>query len=759
MIRFFGIIILIFFFNNIFGQEEILSPLETNLSGVLKKSNKRSKTIDSLIIYSTDTLKIPIFDDFSTNHFQQYDFSYSGDISNKVFYNLVTKNTNQPFYSYAKYTFNKTFTSIHNLSTKKDTSILNKAKTIVTFDLTIYPPTFQEKLIYPKYTYYDTIGVFNSHDSVAINISDIKLDSAHVFYKKMKDNNAIWIDSFAYHNYTLAYQPWSLGVASFDGLDDKGFPYAINTQSRGYGDYLTSKNIDLSGIKKSDSLYISFLYQPKGYGDAPENIIDGSKQQHDSLCLQLYRPDWDTWVSFWATTVNSDPDLFEKESKTFRKVHLPIKDSSYYKSNFKFRFANYGDISGSLDHFHLDYVELKKDSKLTDTNVFKDFALVYPTGSLIKGYTSVPWEHYNLSTSNNTNDSVNITVRNGFLIQEQNLDGSVELFEKKTKIKSFSLPGQQLSGGDINYLPQTTYVDYFDFSKVLFSFPKNSADSASFLVKTIIPAPFEQKYYPAYIQNDTSYSIQAFKDYYSYDDGSAELAYGLKTASATLAYKFEPYVNDSLLGLAIHFVPTVNDKSKKLFAIYVWDELNGLPNKVIYKDEDFSPQQPIYQSKRNVFTKYYFKDFRRLPISGNFFVGIKQFDQDPLNIGFDANTITNSKLFYANSGSNWNSSLTKGALMIRPIFSTNMNSHVGLDDESQNRIDKSLSIFPNPTSELFNISPNYIGYNGVVIYDLQGKILIELSNDTKQFSSENWSKGIYLMKDNITGRTYKICKQ
>ena len=37
----------------------------------------------------------------------------------------------------------------------------------------------------------------------------------------------------------------------------------------------------------------------------------------------------------------------------------------------------------------------------------------------------------------------------------------------------------------------------------------------------------------------------------------------------------------------------------------MWDEKNGLPNTIIYKDEEFSPQQPIYQDKRNKFTNYY----------------------------------------------------------------------------------------------------------------------------------------------------------
>ncbi len=751
--------VLLFFFLlnvNLFAQDEFLAPLETNLAGGTSNI-KRQQTIDSLIIYSTDTLKLPIFDDFSTNHFQQYDSSYSGDIKNTLYYSLKNKLTGKPFYQFANYTYNKSYTSVYHTDTKKDTVILNKATTVVRYNLASYPPTFQDVVLYPAYSYYDTIGLKNSHDSLKINIKDVLFDSARVFFKKIKDNNAIWIDTFAFHNYTLAYQPWSLGVASFDGLDDKGYPYAINTQSRGYGDCLTSKNIDLSDITPADSVYISFLYQPKGFGDAPENITDGSKQQHDSLCLQLYRPDWDMWVSFWGTTVESDPVKFDEESKSFKKVHLSIKNPAFFKKNFKFRFVNFGDISGSLDHFHIDYVELKKDSKLSDTNVFKDFALVYPTSSLLKEYTSVPWKHYKNGSSNWINDSITIVLHNGFAIQEQNLDGTLDVYAKNVKIKSFNLPGQKLSGGNINYLPLTTYIDYFDFSKESFTFPVNADDTATFIVKTIIPAPFEQKYYPAYVQNDTSYSYQIFKDYYAYDDGSAELAYGLKTPSATLAYMFEPYMSDSLLGVAIHFVPTVNDKSKKLFSLYVWDEKNGLPNNVIYKDEDFAPQQPIYQKKRNSYTNYYFKDFKRLPISGKFFVGVKQFDQDPLNIGFDANTITNAKLYYANSGTSWNKSFTKGALMMRPIFTSNLNKHVGLSEFDSDEI-QTIKIFPNPTQEYFTIYPNYEGFEGGVIFDIQGKILQQVDANTSKIYMMDYPIGIYLFQDIKTGQTYKISK-
>lgn len=753
-------VVIVFFTSSIhlIAQDEVLSPLETNLAGAVKRPVKRYKTIDSTIIYSVDTLHLPIFDDFSTNRFQKYDSSYTGNIKNTLYYSFKDKFSGKPFYNYSEYTFNKSYTSIYNTITKKDTTILNKTKTLIVYNLSTYPPTYQDKIIYPAYTYFDTIGLINTHDSIKINTKDIILDSARVFFKNIQDKNAIWIDSFAFHNYTLAYKPWSLGVATFDGLNDKGYPYAINSESRSYGDYLTSKYIDLSNIVPADSVYISFLYQPKGFGDAPENIVDGTKQQHDSLCLQLYRPDWDMWVSFWATTVSSNQANFELESKTFKKVRLAITDSAYFRKNFKFRFVNYGDISGSLDHFHIDYVEVKKDSKLSDTNVFKDFALVYPTSSLLEEYTSVPWKHFQKLQKNAINDSVHISVHNGFAIPQQNLDGTLEIFHKNKKLNSINLPGQQLSGGDINYMPLTTYINYFDFSKQTTIFPLNTDDSATFTIKTIIPAPFEQKNYPAYIQNDTCYSSQIFRDYYSYDDGSAELAYGLKTPSATVAYKFEPYMADSLLGVAIHFVPTVLDKSKKLFSLCIWDEKNGLPNNLIYKDEDFSPQQPIYQNKRNKYTNYYFKDFKRIFVSGTFFVGIKQFDQDPLNIGFDVNSITQAKLYYANAGTEWKKSLTSGALMIRPIFSSNLNKHVGFMDVEKTP-SQTVSVYPNPTDDILTIVPNYPEYEGGDIKDLNGKVLFKLVYNQFTLSLKDLPAGIYFFQDYKTGQTHKISKQ
>ena len=80
---------------------------------------------------------------------------------------------------------------------------------------------------------------------------------------------------------------------------------------------------------------------------------------------------------------------------------------------------NYGDLSGSLDHFHLDYVKFRKNSGYQDT-LFKDFAFVYPIKSILKKYYSVPWKHFVNVPNKPINDSILFTIRNGSNIDENN---------------------------------------------------------------------------------------------------------------------------------------------------------------------------------------------------------------------------------------------------------------------------------------------------------------------------------------------------
>ena len=62
-------------------------------------------------------------------------------------------------------------------------------------------------------------------------------------------------------------------------------------------------------------LYFSFLYQPKGFCDEPE--------EQDSLILEFYAKDLDQWNRVWSTS---------GEGLTgFKHQHLLIDNADYYK--------------------------------------------------------------------------------------------------------------------------------------------------------------------------------------------------------------------------------------------------------------------------------------------------------------------------------------------------------------------------------------------------------------------------------------------
>ena len=119
----------------------------------------------------------------------------------------------------------------------------------------------------------------------------------------------------------------------------------------------------MSTTSAADSVYFSFLYQPKGLGDLPE--------PSDSLVLEFYAKDLDQWNRIWS----AQGEVFDG----FKQGHIAIKNSDYFKKGFQFRFKNYGGLSGSLDHFHLDYVNLRKFSG--QQAICKSTTRPFPTSS------------------------------------------------------------------------------------------------------------------------------------------------------------------------------------------------------------------------------------------------------------------------------------------------------------------------------------------------------------------------------------------
>jgi hypothetical protein len=722
------------FLNFCFSQFESIGPIYgfPNTSKMNRACN-----FDSTFNYNTDTLNLPLFDDFSKNKFQVYTENYNDPslVSEKYYKLLTIDGELNPIDRY--YTAQPTFRRKINTTSFEVSEEIFPRDTLLVADFCFYPPVYTTTFVYPPYIIIDTVDFENPSDTIWLTEYEFFQDSATKFFLNVVDPTAYWIDSKAKHNYTNAVLPWSLGVVTFDGLDENGWPYNFGSNSNNYNDYLTSKPLFLGSSSPSDSIYLSFLYQAQGFNDEVES--------NDSLVLEFYAPILKKWEHIWSVS--------GQELSDFKVFHKRIIDTKYLKDGFQFRIKNYGSEAGALDQFHIDYVHLRKFSGYQDT-LFKDFAIVYPIKSLLKTYTQIPWDHYKNSSLNLMSDNFEATVRNSSQVVENNQNGNVKITYQGASEGDFLLNGQTLSGGDINYAPRSFYTSFHNLNNnPTFQFDK--AKSGKMQEFDIIMNASAQ--FPNFTQNDSTFYKQRFYDAYAYDDGSAEAAYGPEgVPNARLAFKFTPIENDSLLAIKIKFVPSVFNVSNELFYLTVWKDNNGKPGEVIYQDDFFNPRSPSYNYDDTLgFTTYYLKDTSKLAINGTFYIGWKQEGIRRLNVGMDMNIDNSDKIFYSvNNEFTWQNTIYEGSILMRPVFSTELNADLSISEKTAV---SSLKIYPNPSEGIFIIQSEDLNYSGIDVYDLRGSLVF--SSNEKRVDLQNNESGVYFLKDRNTQKCYKIIKK
>jgi hypothetical protein len=712
-------------FSQTWSQGLEIGPISRNfeLSGTSGQLKSTINTIDSTFFYTPDTLNLPFFDDFSSDKFQQYTAQYNDPgVSSTLFYQLLNPNTLVPFASAQTFTDQATFRRTFDQTTSTFTDSIFATTAVKVADFAAFPLSYQTLNLYPTYYIYDTIGVVDTPDTVWVQNPSYVQDSARIFFATLNDPNALWLDAHAYRNNRFAVNPRSLGVVTFDGLDASGFPYAIGTTFTNTADYLHSKPLDLSTYTAADSLYFSFLVQPEGLGDIPEAT--------DSLRLEFYAKDLEQWFHVWATAGDT--------TAPFKVVHIPVKDAKFFKKGFQFRFSNYGALSGSLDHFHIDYVHLRTQANVADT-LFKDFAWVYPMNTLLEDYTAVPWDHYKNSPKPFRNDFP-VVLHNGSATPENNqFPGQFTIDQAGNQLGQFSLAGSQLSNGDLNYAPNTTYASAHNIS-TSGSFPTSGGgDEQAFRVSGALNVQF-----PNLALNDTTSFYQPFSNFYSYDDGSAEAAFGPTGAQSRLAIQFDAYEADSLIGVSFNFVPSVIDVSSKLFLISVWSNENGHPGTLLYEDDVFFPRTPLYGDERGIFVPYYFTDTQKVSVASSFFIGWRQLDAERLNLGLDRNIDQSNKIQYSvDGGFTWLTSPYEGSAMVHPIFSTALDASLGLSNEAV--APATWTVFPNPGQKEVHVDLP-IAYQGkqIILCDAMGKIQVSQTDST--FDISMLPNGVYFLR-------------
>jgi len=562
-------------------------------------------------------------------------------------------------------------------------------------------------------------------------------------YAGPKPNASFWEDRDVYVNNGYAVNPVTIGVATFDALDSTGALHAnANYQTSVIGDHLTSNPIDLGGASIKN-VYLSFYYEPKGMGEMPD--------AQDSLVLEFYSPHLNKWIWQWSTPGNLD-------TVKFNHVILPVTDTTFLQTGFQFRFYNYFSLSSSVipslasncDHWQLDYVYLNKDRSATDT-VYRDIAFVKPLTSLLQNYESVPWKHFLASKGVATLKSIAFNLRNNDN-QKRSIDKQenviVELLSGKTNGVH---DGGQLN---INAFSNLTSNQAFDTTSL---FSDNHKESAVFN----ITAEISTDKFDSTQNNKLSYQ-QKFSNYYAYDDGTAELGYGLigeGASRAMCAYQFTPLMKDSLSAVDICFNHSFLDASKQYFYLTIWDDDgSGNPGKIIYKEQNY---KPVYASKRDSFLTYYLKAHASsadtsIVLANTYYVGWIQTTADFLNVGFDLNRqVTTQRLFY-NMGDGWSKSSKNGALMLRPVYRKKrvINSQPEIEGRHS-------SVFPNPANDQLTIKTEDNATYRLILFDTQGRQLLATSmqNGETQLDVSRFGTGLYLLKiigSNKTTETVKV---
>jgi hypothetical protein len=540
--------------------------------------------------------------------------------------------------------------------------------------------------------------------------------------KSSRPNPNLWLDANVYINQTTAEQPHSIGTATFDGIDPFGRPYDITFIGTDTADILTSQPVNLTGT--TGNVILSFYYQPQGkaLAEAPEN--------QDSLALYFYNAALGEWSSQWRVQGSG--------TKPFQYVAVQV-DPSFLQNGFQFRFVSYGAGAGAYDMWHLDYVILDDQRNLSDTTTFNDLAFTAPHPPLLNGYESVPWFHYDEITSSTNNLfkpqlSFDYIIHSPFSSSIANFLG-VYRFEQRDASGSTVLK-QDLAGNpniDLNHVNNT----YTQYNVVVGPYANTFTPTDEFSIEA-----FQSWNGPndaVFPNNDTVRFSQKFKNYYAYDDGTAERGYGVENVPGALTLvKYDVLDAATLKGLYIYFLPAGTDVEQNDFQLVVYTNNGGIPGSLIYQsDSAYQPQI----SEQNFYFPYVL-DTTGININGSVFIGVKQRTIQRLNIGFDINR--NSTSFFFGAENNLYQSFLNGTLMMRPFFNY-LPRDISLPETPRALVQ--FDLFPNPAQHLLHLSLNEAEYDAYSysIHNVSGQVVMQgTARETMDISA--LPNGMYIVK-------------
>ena len=549
-----------------------------------------------------------------------------------------------------------------------------------------------------------------------------------------------------YINNHYANSQKSRNTATFDGLNQFGEPYKqipaggnANFPQNGETDYLLSLPIDLGGLAQTDSLLFSFWWQKGGISD----LLKPELEDGDSL--QLYFLDKDSlWQYVWPLATSKNNVINATSGDNFQVDSVSLSEF-FLHENFRFMFKSYGTLTSNYDIWNINHIVL---DSARNNPYLTDIALGKTPKSLLKNYYAMPYNQFKVDIQSELSTDVNSTVSSVFGVQTIVKDSTILITEKfsgTTLEETTSNVDQGISGAyilstgetkDLTFTPNTNQIA----SKLN---AINNPEEA-FYLETNFTANFSDKI----DTNNTFTSTTVIDNYYAYDDGTAEVGFGIRE-TGSVAVAFELKEADELRFIDLHFLRNGVDMNFSTITLRVWTSLAGIDGATETTTAVLTPVSLI-------FTDYQINKFLTFELStpivlpaGKFYVGWDQVNfTDRLLIGEDLSRNTFDKV-YQNIGGVWNQDwqegTEEGSLMIRPYFGEKRILSTG--DALLLNEQKETLAYPNPCRSYLTID-NYSGlWENYTLMDLNGSPLLtgKLEIDENRLDIDLES-GLYLLR-------------
>jgi|GEM_PF-2603856 len=620
----------------------------------------------------------------------------------------------------------------------------------------------------------------------------------------------VWSDKYAYINSSYAINPITIGVATLDGLNEYGMPYVSVSDGfvNGQGDYLTTNQICYDADEEIlNNSFLSFFYQPQGYGDYPN--------QTDTLYCQIKDvrsgPDgipYGRWKTIWKaviTPTNSEMfDLLEINPLTgdtihnpytpdiefpFKKVFIPVSESflsgeqnndtiyltessliltqvpedwtdedpyqmvvveeteaSYMRDGMQIRFSTWLTNTGINDQWHIDYVQFNSDAQNEGYDL-TDLAHIYPPDDFLTNYSLMPWNHFYNYQEKECDTTLSFYMRNNS-DQNVDIDFSLEVEELCTpdEIESLrDLVTQIIGAQDIEYFEYDPNGQTGNLTRNGY-FPNDYNQEDGVVIRTSFNAFTDND---NDLSNNTYLQDQIFSNIFAYDDGSAEKSLQLQGTGTKMVMRYVLNEPDELRGIGVSFNQVLGDipVNDGIMNLRVYKKLKGINGATA--DEIIRLQQVQYPPASSVvdgYSNYLFEDYNTEPLSvqDTIYVGIEVLSSEEINIGFDRNNSALHHTFI--SSGEWVPGTNEIPSTGSPMIRAIVGSShfVGIEDHLD--IIQNIILYPNPSLEELNIFlPTNIDMSYYEIIDISGRILTRGSQKSP-INISHLPSGFYIMQ-------------